>query len=251
MAASSSIPDFALEVVKKADSITVLSGAGMSAESGVPTFRDAQTGLWERFDAAALATPEAWNRDPDFVWSWYMWRHHLVRATAPHAGHLALAQWEHSADVTIVTQNVDDLHERAGSSHVHHLHGSLFHFRCAQCSFAYSDEVDDSEPHESPRPPPRCQRCGGQIRPDVVWFGEMLPSKPWEAGVQAVDSCDVLLVVGTSGLVYPAAGLPQIAHEKGIPTIEINPDETPLSRECTVSLRMSAATALPILARSR
>lgn len=242
------IPTSVLTLASEAQRVTVLTGAGMSAESGVPTFRDAQTGLWARYDATALATPEAWERDPALVWSWYMWRHHLVRQTEPNAGHKALGGWETTASVTVVTQNIDDLHERGGSSRVHHLHGSLFAFRCSRCSRPYTQPVDDTPPHDTPRKPPACDECAGPVRPGVVWFGEMLPNSPWEASVRAVQDCDLLLVVGTSSLVYPAAGLPRIAQDRGIPIVEVNTEETPLSTQCTACLRIPAASALPRLA---
>lgn len=218
----------------------------MSAESGVPTFRDAQTGLWENFDAAALATPEAWEDDPATVWAWYQWRVGLVRRVQPNDGHLALARWGRSADLRIVTQNVDDLHERAGSPVLSHLHGSLFEPRCSRCD----RPVDLPEPPAEPVPrlePPVCPVCGGAGRPGVVWFGEMLPQQPWIAATDAVRDADLLLVVGTSGVVYPAAGLPALARDHGVPVVEINPDETDLSDRVDEVWRTTAAVGLPAL----
>ncbi len=216
----------------------------MSAESGVETFRDAQTGLWETFDPEQLASPRAWRRQPDAVWAWYMWRHHLVRSVEPNPGHLAVADWQRRADVSVVTQNIDNLHERAGSQRVAHLHGSLFEFRCSRCGTAYhGDLADMPEPVET-LDPPLCA-CGGTIRPGVVWFGEPLPDEPWQQAVEAVAGADVLIVVGTSGIVYPAAGLPSAALAQGIPVIEVNPDSTPLSGSATVTVRDTAARALP------
>src|SRR5271166_602521 len=224
--------------------VTVLSGAGMSAESGVETFRDAHTGLWETFDPEELASPRAWRRQPGVVWAWYMWRHHLVRSVEPNAGHVAIADWQRRADVRVVTQNIDNLHERAGSERVAHLHGSLFEFRCSRCGSEYYGDLSEmAEPVEA-LDPPRCA-CGGTIRPGVVCFGEPLPDEPRQQAVDAVAGADVLIVVGTSGIVYPAAGLPSAALAQGIPVIEVNPDRTPLSSSATATVRDTAARALP------
>ena len=216
----------------------------MSAESGVETFRDAQTGLWETFDPEELASPRAWLRQPDVVWAWYLWRYHLVSSAQPNAGHLAVADWQRHADVRVATQNIDDLHERAGSRHVAHLHGSLFDFRCSQCGNEYHGELEGMPEPVAAVDPPVCD-CGGTIRPGVVWFGEALPDEPWQQAVEAVATADVLIVVGTSGIVYPAAGLPAAALAQGIPVIEVNPDATPLSRSATATVRDTAARALP------
>ena len=216
----------------------------MSAESGVATFRDAQTGLWETFDPEELASPRAWRRQPDVVWAWYLWRHHLVGSVEPNAGHRAVADWQQHADVRVITQNIDDLHERAGSRDVAHLHGSLFDFRCSRCGKPYGGEIPAMPEPVAALEPPLCL-CGGSIRPGVVWFGEGLPEEPWEQAVDAVATADVLVVVGTSGIVYPAAGLPSAALAKGIPVIEVNPDNTPLSSSATATVRDTAARALP------
>ena len=217
----------------------------MSAESGVATFRDAQTGLWETFDPEERATPGAWRRQPDVVWAWYLWRHHLVQSVEPNAGHYAVADWQRVADVRVVTQNVDNLHERAGSERVAHLHGTLFGFHCARCGTPFDGPIPDMPEPVAAVDPPRCVTCGGLIRPGVVWFGEALPDGPWQEAVDAVADSDVVIVVGTSGLVYPAAGLPSAALAKGIPVVEVNPDRTPLSDSATVTVRDTAAAALP------
>jgi NAD-dependent deacetylase len=224
--------------------VTVLTGAGMSAESGVETFRDAHTGLWETFDPEELASPRAWRRQPEVVWAWYMWRYHLVRSVKPNPGHIAVADWQRRADVRVVTQNIDNLHERAGSERVAHLHGSLFDFRCSRCGSQYHGALADMPVPVEALDPPRCA-CGGAIRPGVVWFGEALPDEPWQEAVDAVAGADVLIVVGTSGIVYPAAGLPAAALAQGIPVIEVNPDTTPLSSSATATVRDTAARALP------
>jgi NAD-dependent deacetylase len=244
------IPEDALALARGARQVAVLSGAGVSAESGVPTFRDAQTGLWARFDPAQLAAPQAWHRDQQQVWAWYMWRHRLVRGVEPNDAHRAIARWERSAELTVITQNVDDLHERAGSTEVHHLHGSLFSFRCDTCGHPYEGEVQDVAEPVARLAPPLCPVCGSSVRPDVVWFGEYLPEGPWQRSMDAVRSCDLLLVVGTSGVVHPAAGLPALAREQGVPVIEVNPERTPLSAEADYSIRSSAAAALPALVPS-
>lgn len=226
--------------------LVVLTGAGMSAESGVPTFRDARTGLWEKHDPTALATPEAWGRDRDTVWAWYRWREHLVSGAQPNAGHLAVARAASDRSVVVVTQNVDDLHERAGSQTVHHVHGSLFAHRCDTCGTPLEVGPPPAEPVDR-LPPPACDRCGGRARPGVVWFGEPLPSEPWEEAVSAVTSAAAILVVGTSGLVHPAASLPSLAAAEGIPVVEVNPGPSGLGAEVSVHVRATAGDALPTL----
>lgn len=234
--------------------IALLTGAGMSAESGIPTFRDALTGLWARFDPQRLATPEAFRDDPALVWGWYRWRADRARRARPHAGHLGIARLEALGHaVTVATQNVDDLHERAGSSRVLHLHGRLLSSRCAGCG----TRVDPDPIAATPLPaddgaredPPRCEGCGDRFRPDVVWFGEALPEDAWEAAQEAVAACDLLLVVGTSGLVHPAAALPAIALSRATPTLEINPDATGLSVRADAAWRLPASRGIQRLAR--
>ncbi|MFG2052977.1 NAD-dependent deacylase [Micromonospora sp. NPDC048930] len=230
--------------------VVVFTGAGMSAESGVPTFRDALTGLWRRFDAQALATPEAFHDDPALVWGWYEWRRSAVRRARPNAGHRAVAAIEaRIPDSVLITQNVDDLHERAGSAAPVHLHGSLFAPRCAACARpAPAPDGVAEEPADGRRvPPPRCGHCAGLVRPGVVWFGEALPQEALAAAVEAASACDLLITVGTSGLVYPAAEIPHLAARRGAAVIQVNPDETPLDRVADVNLRGPAAQALPAL----
>ncbi|WP_324616591.1 SIR2 family NAD-dependent protein deacylase [Ornithinimicrobium avium] len=183
------VPGRALELVRRAQRVCVLTGAGMSAESGVPTFRDAQVGLWERFDPAELATPSAWEEDPGQVWAWYAWRAGLVRRAEPNAGHRALADWQQrpGTQLRIATQNVDDLHERAGAQVLAHVHGSLFALRCAECgrpSGAAYPQVDEPVAHLEP---PSCEVCGAAVRPGVVWFGEALPQEEFFAAAQAAE----------------------------------------------------------------
>jgi NAD-dependent deacetylase len=237
----------AAEALAGARRVVVFTGAGISAESGVPTFRDALTGLWERYDAQALATPRAFENDPDLVWGWYEWRRSLIERVHPNPGHVAVAAIEaRAAHTVVVTQNVDDLHERAGSRAPIHLHGSLFTPRCAACSRA-AEPGPGVEPEEGRRlAPPRCP-CGGAIRPGVVWFGEALPEEALEDAVQAATDCDVLLTVGTSGLVYPAAEIPKVAAMFGGMVIQVNPQPTPLDAVAAVNLHGTAATVLPQL----
>jgi NAD-dependent deacetylase len=221
--------------------VTALTGAGISAESGVPTFRGAD-GLWKNFRAEELATPGAFQRDPRLVWEWYDWRRGLIAQCRPNAGHETLARWETRFDAfTVGTQNVDGLHRRAGSRNVHYLHGDIWIVRCVDCG---SETVDETVP--LPELPPRCA-CGGTLRPGVVWFGEALPEDAFQATVAAVEEADVVLVVGTSGLVYPAAGLPALARRAGAFVVEINPVATPLTPGMDAVLAGPSGEVLPRL----
>ena len=234
----------------QAKKLVVLSGAGISAESGIPTFRDALTGLWENFDAMDLATPEAFQRDKALVWGWYEWRRMKVLLSHPNPDHRALVQLEeYVPELTLVTQNVDDLHERAGSQNVLHLHGSLHAPRCFACNRPtdYPEGIPE-EPEGGRRiQPPCCIHCGGDIRPGVVWFGEGLPDSEWRAAEQPARTCDVLLSIGTSGLVYPAAALPSIAKASGATVVVINPNVTDQDQQATYCLRGAAGEVLPAL----
>lgn len=244
-----SIDPGVVALVRDASWVTVCSGAGMSAESNVPTFRDAETGLWANFDPTRLATPEAWDADPALVWAWYQWRARLVRNARPNTGHEAIAEWAQRRTVMVITQNVDDLHERAGSAVTAHLHGSLFAPRCSNCGLPYfGTDADPDRAIEALRvEPPTCPRCLSSVRPGVVWFGEPLPADAWGRAADAAAGCDLLIVVGTSNIVYPAASLPERAAAAGIPTIEINPDPTPLSPSVTHALRTTAGIGLTAL----
>jgi len=224
--------------------VAVLSGAGISAESGVPTFRDDKNGLWARFDPYELSSTQGWREHPQRVWGWYLWRHYLVADVAPNAGHRAIAGWQDDAQVSVITQNVDDLHERAGSESVHHLHGSLFEFPCARCAIAFHGALPKMPEPALEVEPPVCH-CGGLIRPDILWFGEPLPDEPWQRAVEATEAADVMVVVGTSAIVYPAAGLAELALSRGTVVIEVNPEVTPLSKSVTISMRETASQALP------
>lgn len=230
--------------------IVVFTGAGVSAESGIPTFRDALSGLWERFDAEALATPQAFLRDPDLVWGWYEWRRMQAMRARPNAAHAAIAALEAKGTrVTVITQNVDDLHERAGSRAPLHLHGSLFAPRCFDCAQpATLPSGPPQEPEGGRRlPPPRCAACGGRVRPGVVWFGESLPELALADAYDAAGNCDVLVSIGTSSLVHPAAEIPVVAKRAGASVIQVNPSPTPLDSIADRNLRAPAAAALPAL----
>ena len=223
--------------------VCVLTGAGVSAESGVPTFREAQTGLWARYDPLELATPEAFARDPELVWRWYRWRRELVSKAEPNAGHLALARLEALVPrLTLVTQNVDGLHQRAGSSQVIEFHGNIFVNRCQveHC------EVDCDDTTAVPS----CPGCGAHVRPGVVWFGEAIQESALNQSFAAAMDCDVFIAAGTSSLVYPAAGLADAASEAGAITVEVNPNRTEQSDSFIAALRGNAGTVLPELVES-
>jgi NAD-dependent deacetylase len=230
----------ARELLAAARSIAVLTGVGVSAESGVPTFRGAG-GMWRQFRPEDLATPEAFARDPKLCWEWYDWRRGLIAGVQPNAGHAALAELEHRTNaLTLITQNVDGLHQRAGSRKVLEVHGSIWILRCISCG----REWPNLEPALDL--PPHCE-CGGMARPGVVWFGENLNPKIWAVAEQAVRACDVLLVIGTSAVVYPAAGLVPLAGASGAKTIEVNLEATPHSQAVDYSFVGLAGTVLPQL----
>ncbi|WP_051198639.1 NAD-dependent deacylase [Gordonia shandongensis] len=244
MSADSDTIARASALIADARDICVFSGAGMSAESGIPTFRDALTGLWAEHSPEDLATPEGWARDPDLVWGWYRDRADRLRTVTPNAGHRALADLHRNraavgGGVHIVTQNVDDLHERAGSTIVSHLHGDLTTPRCSGCGRRGSPTDMLTEPR------PSCPLCGASLRPDVVWFGEMLPGDQWADAERAVDACDLMIVVGTSGVVHPAAMLPERAAHAGTPIVEVNPDPSAVTAIADVHVPGTAAAALP------
>lgn len=211
------VPPEAAAALRQARHVTVLTGSGISAESGIPTFREAQTGLWARFRPEELATPEAFARDPRTVWAWYRWRRELVRDAAPNAGHEAIARLAGRAPrLTLVTQNVDELHQRAGSRDVLELHGSIMRARCTREGTVVRDWVERDDG------PPPCPRCGAPLRPDVVWFGESLPPGAVETAWEAARACDLFLSVGTSNVVQPAASLPWIAARAGATVLVVN-----------------------------
>lgn len=221
------------------DRVAVLTGAGISAESGLATFR-ASDGLWEGHHVEDVASPEGFERDPKLVWDFYDMRRVQAAAAMPNAAHTTLAEWqERFENLTIVTQNVDGLHHRAGSENVLELHGTLWIIECRNCGTRREDRVTPL-----PQSPPICSNCGGMERPSIVWFGEGLPEHVWSASVDAVQSCDVLLVIGTSAQVYPAAGLVPFARRHGATVIEINPDSTGMTSVADFVLRAKAGEAM-------
>jgi NAD-dependent deacetylase len=228
--------------------VAVLTGAGMSAESGIPTFRDAMTGLWSRFDPAQLASEEGFRADPARVWAWYAERREGVRAAQPNAGHNALAAFarRHPGALTVITQNVDDLHQRAGNADAIRLHGDILHDRWLDARACREQPACDAA-GALPGTPPRCERCGNLVRPGVVWFGEELPPGALRAAERAVQRCEVLLVVGTSGAVWPAAGLASTARRAGAWVAIVNPHESEIDGDAQAVLRGTAAGLLPQL----
>ena len=267
---ASPLPAELAEAVRSARRVVVLSGAGISAESGVPTFRDAQTGLWERFSPEQLASEDAWWADPALVWSWYQWRARMVRTCAPNPGHRAVGQWQRAlartgGSLQVVTQNVDDLHERGGAEVLSHLHGSLFEYRCAECGEpadhdpGAAGERQDGAPLAGQEedlenllltPPPDCEHCAdGLLRPGIVWFGEVLSTDALDRAYFALDQCDLAVVVGTSAVVQPAASLPFVALGAGAAVVEVNPEVTEFTSAATWHLSGPAGTVLPALAK--
>jgi len=233
----------AVAALRGARHVCVITGAGVSAESGVPTFRDALTGHWSKFNPEDLATPEAFERDPRFVWDWYESRREMIRRVQPNPGHYALAELSrHVPRLTLVTQNVDGLHQRAGSHGVLEYHGNILRDRCTvERTIATRS---DNSPGDGL---PRCAACGGLLRPDVVWFGEAIPAGPMLAAAEAAGDCDVFLSIGTSSLVYPAAGLAECALDAGATVIEINPNPTDLSATASIALNGASGALLPRL----
>ncbi|HTS22722.1 MAG TPA: NAD-dependent deacylase [Casimicrobiaceae bacterium] len=241
-ASAASFEPALLARLRAARTVAALTGACISAESGIATFRDAQQGLWARFDPRELATPSAFARHPRRVWDWYAWRREQVSAALPNPGHRALAALERrSPGFVLVTQNVDGLHQKGGSRNVAELHGNITRVKCSR-EGTLVERWEESGPD-----PPRCARCGAFLRPDVVWFDEMLPEGALAAAEDAVRRCHVLLVIGTSAEVYPAAGLPQAAQASGALVVEINPNATPLSSTADCVLRGPAGIVLPAL----
>lgn len=231
--------------LQQAKSILVFTGSGVSAESGIPTFRGAG-GLWEGLPVEKVATPEGFAADPAGVWRWYNNRREQLKAVEPNPAHVAIAKLQRRAEArgaacVVATQNVDGLHQRAGSTGVLELHGTLEGMRCSRCSHRERIGLEAVEPV------PRCPRCGALQRPAVVWFGEALPEEVWQAAGEAAAECDVLLAVGTSALVYPAAGLIEWAAGTGAKTVEVNVEATPASRLVSLSLRGKAGEVLPML----
>ena len=236
-----------IELLRKSRSAkwAVLTGAGVSQESGLRTFRDAQVGLWAQYKPEDLASPAAFRRDPKLVWDWYAWRREAVKGVRPNPGHYALAEIEkRTPSFTLITQNVDGLHRMAGSQNVLELHGNIQRVRCAECYTFTELWGDDTESV------PQCSVCGGLLRPDVVWFGEALPRDQLEAAVEAARSCDIFFSIGTSGVVRPAASLAHAAHNRGAVVVEINAEPTPLTPKVDYFLQGKSGEILPDLVKT-
>jgi NAD-dependent deacetylase len=237
------IPKEINEILRISKHVAVFTGAGISAESGIPTFRDVENGIWENVDLHKVATERGYKKDPVFAWNWYEWARNEVATKKPNPAHQIIAELEkYISEVTVITQNVDDLHERAGSSNVLHIHGTLQKIRCMECD--YQNDVttipsDFSQPHI-------CPECRGILRPDVVWFGDSLPTQTWnQAEKVSREECDLMLIIGSSGLIFPANSLPISAITRGINTIQINKDATDLDKLVTFNLSGCAGEVLP------
>jgi NAD-dependent deacetylase len=224
--------------------VAVLTGAGVSQESGVPTFRD-KDGLWQKFKPEELASMSAFLKNPTLVWEWYEHRRKVIREVKPNAGHEALAKMQkYFSNFTLITQNVDGLHTRAGSKNILEVHGNLMRSYCVDCGeFAPEDFLEKIKTADEAR----CTKCEGRLRPDVVWFGEMLPQDIWMKSVEASEKCDLFFTIGTSAAVYPAAGLPLHAKQHGAYVVEINPQPTEITPDVDEHLRATSAIALPMI----
>ena len=235
-------PDELIRFLRKAERVAALTGAGVSQESGLRTFRDAQTGLWSEYKPTELASPEAYERNPKLVWDWYAMRREKVGEVDPNPGHFALVDMAHHIpDFSLITQNVDNLHRKAGSPHVIELHGNLGRVKCSSCGQQAEgwDDADDNIP--------QCEGCGGLLRPDVVWFGESLPRAELESAVGAARACQVFFSIGTSGMVQPAASLAYAARNRGAVVVEVNAEPTPLTQKVDFALHGKSGEILPAL----
>jgi NAD-dependent deacetylase len=234
-----------IQVLRKATRVVALIGAGVSQESGLRTFRDAQSGLWAQYRPEDLATPQAFARDPKLVWDWYADRRRAARTAHPNAGHFALVEMEgRIPHFTLITQNVDGLHHAAGSKNILELHGNILSVRCSQCgTFAddWSDELDEV---------PHCKKCNGLLRPNVVWFEESLPREQLEAAYQAAQACQVFFSIGTSGMVQPAASLAHAARAEGAVLVEVNAESTPLTSKADFFFSGKSGEILPELVKA-
>ncbi len=239
------LPVSLILALRQVERVAVLTGAGVSQESGLRTFRDPQVGLWAQYRPEELASPEGFARNPKLVWDWYAWRREAVKGARPNPGHYALAEMERRiAHFTLITQNVDGLHRMAGSQKVLELHGNIQRVRCSACGHPAETWENDLEGV------PRCERCGGLLRPDVVWFGEALPRAELEAAVEAARTCQAFFSIGTSGIVQPAASLPFAARNNGAMVVEINLEPTPLTGKAHFFLQGKSGEILPALVRA-
>jgi len=231
-----------IEVLQEASRVAILTGSGISAESGIPTFRG-EEGLWKKYRPEELATPTAFSQDPKLVWEWYDWRRGVIGQKEPNPGHEVIARWEESfPTVSLITQNIDGLHQKAGSKNIWELHGNIWKLRC-------TEEGTITENYKTPLKeiPPLCPNCGALLRPHVVWFGESLSPTILQKSIQLSSECDVMFVIGTSAVVQPAASLPFEASEAGAKIVEINLDPTPLSLYADFSIRGKSGEILPLI----
>jgi NAD-dependent deacetylase len=235
-----------IQILQEANRITVLTGAGISAESGIPTFRQAQNGLWAKYNPHELATPQAFKKNPSLVWKWYTWRRGIIAQAEPNAGHTALVRLEQylisrGSDFSLITQNVDNLHQRAGSRRIYELHGNITRSRCFEENILIQgrESLDGT--------PPQCPRCRGPLRPDVIWFGETLPADILQTAIEVSQNCDAFLSLGTSALVEPAASLPFLARRSDATIIEVNSQRTPLSPYASFVLDGQCGDILPAM----
>ncbi len=238
-------PTTLIALLRTATRVVASTGAGVSQESGLRTFRAPQTGLWAKHKPEDLASPEAFRREPKLVWDWYAWRREALKGVRPNPGHYALVEFEkHIPEFTLITQNVDGLHRMAGSRKLYELHGNIQRVRCSECGRFAEDWLDDGEEV------PRCEFCGGLLRPDVVWFGEALPRAALEAAVEASRACELFFSIGTSGVVQPAASLAYAAHNRGAVLIEVNPDPTPVTPKVDYFMQGKSGELLPELVKA-
>ncbi len=239
------IPGDIIRRIGTADVAAFFTGAGMSAESGVPTFRG-EDGIWKKMKPEELANFDAFLRNPDLVWEWYKHRKKIMADIVPHEGYHVIARMDNRfKESYVITQNIDNLHRRAGSHTVYELHGNIERNYCVRCGTLFPDAkifTDDRAP--------RCERCGGLVRPDVVWFGENLPEDEWTGAVRAAERADVFFSIGTSAVVYPAASIPEIARRNGAFCVEINPDPTPLTPIMHFSIRGKAGEVLTAIEKA-
>ncbi len=241
----SSFPKALINGLRSSTRVAALTGAGVSQESGLRTFRDAQAGIWAQHKPEDLASPEAFRRDPKLVWDWYAWRREAIKGVRPNPGHYALVEFSNRIpEFTLITQNVDGLHRMAGSLDVLELHGNIQRVRCSECGRFVEDW------QETINEVPRCTACGGLLRPHVVWFGESLPRAELESAVEAARSCEVFLSIGTSGVVQPAASLPYAARNRGATLVEINPEPTRLTSKVDFFLQGKSGEILPALVQA-
>lgn len=242
---SVTFPPELISLLSRTSNLVALTGAGVSQESGLRTFRDSQSGLWAQYKPQDLASPQAFARDPKLVWDWYAWRREAIKGARPNAGHYALAEIEKkNPQFTLITQNVDGLHRMAGNQNILELHGNIQRVRCSECSRFADSWDEDSETV------PRCGHCEGLLRPDVVWFGESLPRAQLEAAAEAARACDVYFSIGTSGVVQPAASLAYAAKKNGAVIVEINAEPTPLTPQADFCFHGKSGELLPELVKA-